>query len=294
MIDLSAVHLLAIAAPAVRGLSFAVWISVLAVGCGLLVGYATRYLFHHGRFFTFWIELVALGLAGSVLMGLIGEKTTVMRLVLAVEFLWLSVGFVCGLLISPVDKPNLQRCRSRIAADRPDRLILVKPRAQKNWRRIFAFLTVWALFWNLFVGLVLRPEADAGEYRAYQLLLGLFFVVFLAVWLLVRAPVSRLTIDGKARRLVQIEKKATKWELSFDEIRRVTFSRIVAKSGNDFHITLALATAAGKSNIVDEGIDGAYLAAVGKKIAQLLGVPFDDLQDALDHEVKPEDELGGK
>ena len=74
----------------------------------------------------------------------------------------------------------------------------------------------------------------------------------------------------------------------------MTFSRIVAKSGSDFHITLALVTAAGKSNIVDEGIEGAYLAAVGKKIARLLGVPFDDLQDALDHEVNPEDELGGK
>ena len=181
MIGQAAVFLTAVASPPDSLISFAVWISVMEVVCGLLVGYATRYLFHHGRFFTFWIELVALGLAGSVLMGLIGEKATVMRLVLAVEFLWLSVGFVCGLLISPVDKPNLRRCRSRLATDRPDCLILVKPRAQKNWRRVFAFLTIWALFWNLFVGLILRPEAEAGEYRWYQLLLVFFFAVFLTV-----------------------------------------------------------------------------------------------------------------
>lgn len=272
--------------------SFGVWISVMETVCGLLVGYGTRYLLHHGRFHIFWLELAALGLAGFTLIALIGEEAPAVRLILAAEFLWLGVGFVAGLSLSPVDKPFLGRCQTVIARDKPTRLVLVKPRGKRIWRRLLAGLTCWALFWSLFVGLGLHDVAAPDETKLYlPLLLGML-IAFLAGWLLLRAPRSRLEFDIPARQAMLREKKKTKWLLPFDEIAKVTFDRVLKKKSGDYHITLAMVTASGVVNIVDEGIEGAYLAMLGKKIAAMIGVPFDDLQDVLDREPNPEEELG--
>ncbi|HPM76521.1 MAG TPA: hypothetical protein PK961_05475 [bacterium] len=242
----------------------------------LAIGINIRYLFSVGKLYSFWVLLTGVMLAGSGLTMVLVAPDRTSIIVLAVMSPFMIGGLLVGLLIGPEETSLKLPAKSTIVRDKPDCLIVKFRRHKLIWRGLFFTLILIGFYWTAIIPLVLAPLGTSVPVFTWTLIA--FFSGFVFIGPFFYTMMTRKKIAAiQANEVLTIEEKKKKpLTIPFASVQEIAFDR--EEKGKRFMMRVRLVMQNQDVILIDEGTNGRYLYRLGQRLAEVLAVPFHDLQ----------------
>ncbi len=242
----------------------------------LAIGINIRPLFSTGKLYSFWVLFTGVMLAGSGLCIVLVEPDRTSLIVLAVMLPFMIGGLLAGYLAGGEDTSLKSPARSTITSDKLDCLILKFRRHKLIWRGFFLTLVLIGFYWTLIIPLVLAPLGTKVPVRAWTIIAFFSGFIFIGPYLYTMMTLKKIVAMRETSIVTIIEKKKTPLGIPFADVQEIAFDREEIKKRFTMRVRLVLKNQG--DILIDEGTNGRYLYRLGQRLADILAVPFRDLQ----------------
>lgn len=242
----------------------------------LAIGINIRPLFSTGKLYSFWVLFTGVMLAGSGLTIVLVEPDRTSLIVLAVMSPFMIGGLIAGYLAGGEDTPLKSPAQSTITRDKPDCLILKFRRHKLIWRGFFLTLVLIGFYWTLVIPLVLAPLGTKVPVSAWTIIAFFSGFLFIGPYLYTMMTLKKIVAMKKTSTVTVMEKKKAPLEIPFANVQEIAFDREEKKKLFTMRVRLILNNQG--DILIDEGTNGRYLYRLGQRLADILAVPFHDLQ----------------